>query len=290
MTDTHSDWRERTLALEDLEGPDREAALAHLETCPECRSLREAILAREAQARPAGSLPPPSRWDALALDDLSRAGERRSLAALLEREAHRGRERPARRPAFHWWVPAAAAAAVIMAVMTTRTPPPSPIETPGPITSPATPPLSLPAEVHGLLIAPGPGLRGGVGSKWHTGDAFTIDFTLESRSPVIVVHLDPRGAASLLVPDSAGARAPVLGPGLVTLPPEGAGVRWTFEGEPGTETFLIATFAGPPDVAAVAAALSTIAPGDRAEALRAAYRALASAGARIEQAEAAVGR
>lgn len=285
MTDAHDHWRERVLALEDLEGPDREGTLAHLEACPECHSLRERLLAREALARPAGSLPPPARWDALALDDMSQAGERRSLAALLEREGLRGSERPARRPAWRWLVPAAAAAAVV-AVMMMRTPPPSPIAPP-PIV-PTAPVPSAPAApaVSGLTLVPGSSMRGGSDERWHTGDAFTLRFELASAAPVVVVHVDPRGRAELLVPDSASDAAPVLGPGPVVLPAESSAMRWTFEGEPGTESFLIASFAAPPDVAAIAAALPGTRAADRAARMREVIASLVAAGARLEQVDA----
>lgn len=290
MTDSHADWVERSLALEDLEGPDREATLVHLQACPECRSLREALLAREAQARPAGSLPPPERWDALALDDVSRAGERRSLAALLERERSLGSERPARRPALRWLVPAAAAAAIV-AVLWTRTPPPAP-PAPAPSGTPApAPPLAEPsARITGLTIAPGPGLRGGAEAGWRTGDAFTLRFTLERAASVVVVHVDPQGVAALLVPDSPAEPAPRLGPGEVTLPDPASGERWTFEGEPGAESFLIASFTRPPDVRALALSLPMEPAADREVRVRDVVRVLAGAGASVERADASHAR
>jgi len=282
MTD-HEAQRADVLALEDLAGPDREAALAHLEACPECRSLREALLAREALARPAGSLPPPARWDALVLDDMSQAGERRSLAALLQRQGSRGSERPARRPAWTWWVPAAAAAAIAVFVAV-RPQAPQPGAPPSVVAD--TPAPQPPAAISGLTLAPGADMRGGSSETWRTGDAFTLSFTLESAAPVIVVHVDPRGVAALLVPDSASDAAPLLGPGAVTLPP--AGVRWTFEGSPGDESFLVASFVTAPTVAPIAAALPTAAvAGEAREArVRAVIAALQAAGARVERTDA----
>lgn len=286
MTEPHDDQRANVLALEDLDGPDREVALAHLETCPECRSLREALLAREALARPAGSLPPPARWDALVIDDMSHAGERRSLAALLQREASRGSGRPARRPAWQWLVPAAAAAVItLLLVSRPRSPEPSPADTAAPRA--AAP--SAPVAVTGLMIAPGSGMRGGAGDTWRTGDAFTLRFALATSAPVVVVHVDPRGVAALLVPDSASDAAPVLGPGEVVLPPSDAALRWTFEGVTGTESFLIASFVGTPDVAALVAALPAGAVQDaqaRVARVREVVATLEAAGAHVERVDA----
>ncbi len=286
MTDPHVTMRERVLALEDLEGPDRETTLAHLQTCADCRSLREALLAREALARPAGSLPPPSRWDALALDDLSRAGERRSLAALLERGTSRGGVRPARRPARGWLLPAtaAAAAAVIVAVLLVRPPSHAPVDAP----PPAAPLLAAPEPPSpaALRVEPGPGARGRDArgdAAWRTGDAFRLRFELAEPAPVVVVHAGPDGAVSLLVPDSATAPAPRLGPGTVDLPTEASGMRWTFEGPPGTESFVVASFVRTPDVRAIAAALPPGAAADRAGRLRDVVAALERAGGRVER-------
>jgi hypothetical protein len=278
MTTDHREIEDLVLGFEELEDAERARALEHLATCADCRALREGLLRRERDARVIGALPGVGEQRApLAPEDRAQADA--SLAALLERAPAERPAAPAPAPAraatpappagpapatparvvplpsparrvnpwrhATWLVPAAAAAVVAVVVLTRTAAPPLPPE-------PDSPAIGAPTVVTRPLVpTPGAGptsvrlerysgVRGADGG-WHTGDAFELRFELPAAAYVLVWHVGPAGETALLYPPTGTARVPRFGAGEVTLPPVSSPERWVFEGEPGAETFVVAT-------------------------------------------------
>jgi hypothetical protein len=246
MNDGHDALRELVLGYEELDAESRATADAHLASCPACRAL----LARVQQVeRRAQSLSPPAGFDA-ANDDALGAADReaadRSLVALRAKlglpsstPAPAAAPRPARwswraisggrreRPRTPTWVHVLApvAAIVLVVAMIALWP------------RPAAPPTA----VHGLEIAPWSRVRAPRPQAWRTGDAFVLRFRLDRPAHVVVFHVGPDGRPALLHPADPRAEASRFPAGEVQLPDSAGGIEWRFEGDPGLETFLVAT-------------------------------------------------
>ncbi len=257
----HADWRDLILSYEDLEADERRRADEHLAACAECRALLDGVRAVETARGPEGALPPleDGEFFALSADEAAaEAASRGALRARLGLEAERRAERASARgvpagptreaPAAarplrervstlmrnlrpRVVVPLAAAAAVVLVFLLR-----------GPETGRG--------PIRELRLAPYSGTRGETdsggapgeaGRAWRTGDAFVLRFELVEPAYPIVFHVDPDGAVALLHP--ADPLAPVAAmPANVSLelPPAEQDVVWTFEGEPGIETFFVA--------------------------------------------------
>lgn len=289
MNADHRDMESLILGFEHLDEADTERALAHLAGCESCRLLRQGLLEREASARPAGALPEHARL----LRDADRDAADASLSALLDRALPARAAEPVaavapeprtlpepvvaeepppaprivpmpapRRRAWGvatWLVPAAAAAALAVTFLL-RPPAPkvsptptAPVPAPAPTPAPTDPASLLPAS--GLSLERDPGLRGPADSTgWRTGDAFVLRFWLRQSAHVAVWHVGPDGAAERIYPAPPADRAAPHAAGEIELPGVNDDQRWTFEGEPGTETFLVVT--APPGSASLAAVAS----------------------------------
>lgn len=215
----HDTWIERVLGYEELAPVPRAETDEHLLGCASCRALRARLLAGERAAFATPELPAPGAevLAGLAPDEL--AAERASREALLRRVP---RARPERRPwgAAHWaWTTVAAAAAVVLLVTTWPR-------------GPVAPPTGA--------IERDSGLRGEAPGAWRAGDAFRLHLALPRAGHVVVLHVDAAGGVSRLYPAPPAAASPRFEAGDVTLPPPGDDARWTFTGEPGGETFLVA--------------------------------------------------
>ncbi len=270
MTPSHEEWQELILAYEDLAPEERAQAGEHLAACATCRALLARLQEIERAPGPLGSLP-----------DLAGAAQRltpeeareaaASLAAMRQRlglSAHdaraagaalraRGWLRPleaalrplgtllSRRSAPRLLIPVAAAAALIVVAMRL-------LPQPGP-------------GVHDLQLIPAATLRGDERSAgresgasvtdgrnvatsgervWRTGESFFLRFTLARDGFPVVFHVDPAGRIALLHPEGPAAALVRVPGGMTTqLPPASSGDEWAFEGEPGSETFLVAVTA-----------------------------------------------
>jgi hypothetical protein len=139
-----------------------------------------------------------------------------------ERPAAGGAARPARAVNhWHWLAPAAAAVAIVtIAVLWPR---PAPRMT----------------RVVEVSLEPYSVARDRPTGGFRTGDAFVLRLRLDHPGTPVVIHVDPRGNAALLYPDPAGAAPPPFPAGEITLPPPGDDLRWSFEGDPGEESFLV---------------------------------------------------
>jgi len=232
MNDDHAALQELVLGYEHLEPAERLRADAHLAVCPSCRRTLEALQGVERRARLAGAFPDLPEWKDLpgSEDDLRSAD--RSLALLLQRlddSSPEARSAPRPRPRWlrpvAWAVPLAAAAVLLLLVQPQRraTPPLRAIE------------LVAPSSPRGGP-APGEGRR-----TWYTGERFVLRFTLEQPASPVVIHVDPAGAIELLYPERVDAPMAVLPASTeLQLPPASTGASWAFEGDPGTEVFLVA--------------------------------------------------
>jgi hypothetical protein len=252
MKPDHAAWRERVLGYEELEPGERVEVDAHLQTCPSCRELLNALQARESQARPEGrlSLEPAALMGQNATDE--HASAERLLQQLAAARGEIG-PRPVARagatstrlrsprppvPVWAWLAPAAAAAALAIVFWA----------------GPGRDRVRAP-RFGSLAIEHASTMRGSSDLGFRTGDAFSIRFELTAASRPIVVALDDSGAAEVLYPpgDSAARLFPA---GTVVLPDSAAAERWTFTGPPGRETFLAGSLRGATiDLAALRAEL-----------------------------------
>lgn len=291
MTTDHREWETLVMGFEHLDEADTERALAHLSECERCRTLRAGLLEREALARPQGALPEHARM----LREADRDAAAASLAELLDRACpapapvatavapapappdvaaeprvialppRPGRSRSGWRVAA-WLVPAAAAA-VFAVTFFVR--PPAPARPPA-HAAPDVPPTSAPPApappsaiapeqllpASGLTLERDPGLRGSDDPQaWHTGDAFVLRFWLRQSAHVSVWHVGPDGVVSRVYPDERRDRSVPHAVGEIELPPMDQEQRWTFEGESGTETFLVVT--APADAVPLSAVASS---------------------------------
>lgn len=242
-------WLDRVLSYEELTGEERADVDALLASRPEARRLLEAVQRAE-RAEPAGELPEAA---ALAAEDVAAA--RKSLEELLRKALPRPGKEPAPRPAgWRAWltprvlVPTAALAAAAWLAL------------------PGSPLRPLPV-LEGLAAVPGDATRGALPQatgprEWRRGDAFALRARLRQPSLVLLAHVDPRGRVQVLEP-ADGRAAPVQPAGTLAFP--AAAEEWTLDGEPGTETFLLAARADTTDAAAVrdaAAELARLRSGD----------------------------
>jgi hypothetical protein len=276
MRTEHGRLRDLVLTLEELDGDERREAEAHLAACGACRALLDGVRRAEDRARESGTLPDLANAATYRLDEADRQEAEASLRALHERlglerasatparvppKLHASREgrvfrlRP--RPA-HGAAALVAAAAVLIAVLTLWP-------------RPAGPPPSLLGDAR---IAPTSTLRGVQPSGWHTGDAFVLELDLALPASLVVFHVDPSGRITRLHPGGTGVEPERRPAGRVTLPTAETATEWRFEGETGAETFVIAAIARPDRAREALAAGDAVAPGTRAERLRALQAAL----------------
>ncbi len=242
MKSDHGRLRRLVLGCEDLDGPLRDEALAHLEGCPECRRLRDQVLAAEAVIRSVGRLPEAEP----AGDPAAEA----SLEALLGK-ASKSRFSPSR------VVPLALAAVLALVALAPLLGPSSPVRD-----LQAGSPLVLRGDPSGAAA-----LRHGV------------SFRLESPGHPVLVHVDGAGDARLVYPRQG--EVPALFPEgeLVFLPPPGTAADWRGNLAPGCETYVLAVTAAdaPPAAGSLASFLFSASSGPRRDAVDAARRRLEAA-------------
>ncbi len=289
MTLSHDQLRDLVLSFEELGPHERILAEAHLRDCAACSSLLERARQHERKGLLRGTLP--SLDESPALDSSQRREADASLLALREklnlgaepaasREA-RARERRATREGRAWredrppsvleilratflgsgrrrWALAAipVAAALVWALVVLR---------------PAT--RDSPAFLGAPKLVATSEMRGGGSEGFRTGEAFQIDLYLSRPAVVVVVHVDPRGVATLLHPSPAQPPDPSPA-GALRLPDPLSGIEWRFIGVPGRETFLIAASrSADPDLASLRAGIQGLPRGSQ-EASVAAARVL----------------
>lgn len=290
---THDQLERLILGYEALDAPDRERADAHLASCASCWELLAALQRAEQGARLTGSVPPLDDPRLAQLDPALRSEAEASLASLLVRAGGAGvadgraegaaqaspaglapprAPRPAagetasvrpgagrslRLPPRRRWaalfVPAAAA--VIAVLLWPR-------------------PAQEPALLPGARLVPGTSYRSQPSDGLRTGDAFALEFELTRPAPVALVHLDPEGRVSLLIPGDA-ALSERFPAGRHRVPSDSAAVEWRLEGSGGRETFLLAASDRElPSGDALRAALERLPAAPRAERVRAARELL----------------
>ncbi len=234
MTETHEEWQELVLAYEDLAPEERSRADEHLAACAACRALLSQLQAIERAPGPQGTLPPLEELEARRLSPEEARDAAASLAAVRQRLGLAGRAtEPARttgrsrRLAPRLLIPAAVAAAVVVVAVRLL-------------------PLQSGPGVHDFQLVPATALRGGAGPvqsgdrAWHTGEPFFLRFTLARDGCPVVFHVDPAGRVAVLYPEKPDDPLVDAQRGTtVQLPPASSDVEWTFEGEPGLETFLV---------------------------------------------------
>jgi len=219
------DWLDRILSYDDLSPEERREADILLREDAEARALLERVRTAESSPGPRGELPPLGEETVLGREEEEAASLRRLEERLRFRALGR-RVAPSRSPRrirtlIHYLVPAAAAAVMVLMLRSDeRTTPPA---------------LSgLEARRTGTLRG-----DGGDPAPLRTGDAFVLHCELERPSFVVLVHVDPAGALSILDPEAGVGPLRRHAPGSVTFPPEGE--EWFLEGRAGTETFLVAS-------------------------------------------------
>lgn len=76
----------------------------------------------------------------------------------------------------------------------------------------------------------------------HTGQAFALEFSLESNAYVVVYHVDPAGQVSRVYPGTiTDSLSPHRGGQGHQIPDPDSGEVWVLGSETGTETFLVAS-------------------------------------------------
>lgn len=269
MNGEHGTWEDLILGHEDLDGDERASADAHLAACPRCQRLLARVRDLESAPGPRGALPALEGTRRLRMGRADARQARASLAALRAR-LDLGRPAVSRRAirlAPRVLLPAALAAAALLLYLSRA----------------SDRHQVYPREV-ALVAFSGPrGTEGGADraeprTAWRTGESFRIRFELDRPSHPVVIHVDPAGRSELLHPDGPHSPIPLMPGGQpVSLPPAESAVEWTFEGEPGPETFLVSVSPdGRADLVAIlgeAAALQGAA-GPRAEVVRSLARLL----------------
>ncbi|MGD9546440.1 MAG: hypothetical protein AB7V45_02725 [Candidatus Krumholzibacteriia bacterium] len=232
MNSDHGRLRRLVLGCEDLEGSQREEALAHLAECPDCRRLREQVLAAEAVIRSVERLPEAEP----APDPAAKA----SLEALLG--AVSGSRFTATRV-----VPLALAAALALVAL-------------APLLGPSSPVRDL--QVGSPLV-----LRGDSGAAADLRHG--VSFRLNEAGYPVLIHVDGAGDARLLHPRQG--EAPALYPEgeLVFLPRPGAAGDWRENLAPGCETYVLAVIAAdePPEAQSLESFILKASPGPRRDAV-----------------------
>jgi len=232
MNSDHGRLRRLVLGCEDLDGPLRDEALAHLEECPDCRRLREQVLAAEAVIRSVDRLPEAEP----APDPAAKA----SLEALLG-TVPRSRFTPAR------VVPLALAAVLALVAL-------------APLLGPSSPVRDL--QVGSPLV-----LRGDSGAAADLRHG--VSFRLEKAGYPVLIHVDGAGDARLIHPRQG--EEPALYPAgePVFLPPPGVAADWRENLAPGCETYVLAVSAAdePPEAQSLESFIFKASPGPRRDAV-----------------------
>jgi hypothetical protein len=233
----HARLRQLILGIEELEGPDRAEAEAHLAACEVCAALLASLRRIEQGAATHGALP------ALEIPQAFESNEERaaatSLAALRDEiEGVRTRRRALPVPRASRALALrdflfgsrgrrvatallSAAAVILVLIVRPHAPPTDGV------------PLAA-VEVVRLST-----FRGPVDPGFHAGDAFGLEIELGEPAYPLVVHVDPEGGVGLLIPPEGGAWE--LAPrGQSRLPSEAGGIEWRLEGRTGSESFLVA--------------------------------------------------
>jgi len=226
----HAGIQRLVLVSEDLHGDERATADAHRNDCATCRTLLDQVRRIESGARLAGELP--TFDDRATASESDRAEARSSLKKLMKRPELAGPlpvveplAPPESSPLRRWLlvVPAAVVVAVVAIALWSRTATDSVLRAGTRVVHAGPTAASLPEQ-------------------FTTGDAFAIELELTHPSRVMVAHLPPGGAATMLVPDS-GELAPVLPAGRQRIARSG-NARWTFTGPPGRDAFVVVAFEG----------------------------------------------
>ncbi len=223
------DWLDKVLSYDDLSPEERAEVDAILEENDAARALLARVRAIEENPGPAGSLPE--------MDDAALAADDPEAAASLQRLQQRvrfdavgkkgrsdaaGREPSRVRSLIPYLLPVAIAAVLLLTLG-------SPLDE------------DLPGSLTGFTVQRSGATRGSAtdDSTWRTGDAFVLHCELDRPSFVVLVHVDPGGNVAILDPD--GGEGPVArhDAGSVQFP--SAGDEWFLEGNPGPETFLVAS-------------------------------------------------
>lgn len=241
MTHNHQSWVDLVLGFEDLDPEVRRKAEEHLVACGSCRELLERLRGIERATGPEGALPMPETGERPPFQVEQAEQAERSLRAL---RRHLGLE--PRRPTFgsifrrnipdaglfstrppgrRLLLPIAAGAALLLVLLFPWEERNRPLISELGIVAEGTP--------RGTGAPPG-------SAVWRTGDGFRIRLRLEKSAFPLLIHLDPAGRISLLHPEDLRGEVPLMPGGwVIELPPPESAVAWAFEGEPGTETFLL---------------------------------------------------
>ena len=224
------------LAFEELEGDERRQAEQISAADPEFRARMASLRQIEAVAR--RPIPIADRdgfWDAKLADPADDRACRRSLARTVadlaagRRPSESGRRSiwPVRRSRLLWPLAAALVVAVVLPLQSRRDFAMTDLS----IENLAT---ATDRSSHGLATA-------GSGSVLHDGDSFALGFELTHDAFVAVVHVDPLGRTAVVYPVAGAAPERLAGGQRQQIPGRNADEVWILGGEPGTETFLVAS-------------------------------------------------
>ena len=229
----HEEMERLILAYEELDGEEKRRADEILAERPDLRERLESLRNLESAAAASYPFDEEAFWAAGGLESAEVAAERRSLADLRESLGLTVK------PGGSFWkrgrtglsllIPVAAVLAFMVVMPLFR-------DDPSLIRDFSVQPVALDAG----------GTRSGTGTQFEpgvlrSGEAFALDFHLNEDAYVLVFHIDPRGAISLVHPASAsGTPVVTAGGGDIRFPNPESGEKWILGGQAGTETFVLA--------------------------------------------------
>ncbi|GJM45498.1 MAG: hypothetical protein DHS20C21_23400 [Gemmatimonadota bacterium] len=214
-------WLDEVLSYDDLAPEERTTVDETLREHASARALLATVRQIEANPGPLGELPEgvDGAPDTEAAASLKRLEERVRFEAMGRADDRRATRRIS--APFHYLLPAAAAALLLLTLG-------SPIQDspPGPVSR---------VEVRHTELVRGSAPE----SEWRTGDGFVLQIQLERPAFVVLVHVDPQGKLSILDPEDGVGPARQHDAGSVQFP--SADDEWFLDGNPGTETLLVAS-------------------------------------------------
>ena len=272
---TYPDWWSRALEYEDLPAEDRREIDGWLAERQDLLEILTRLRAIESGGGPRGSFPDlaslqvPQELRAEADASLRmlrrRIAERRAVAETVPGPAAAGEEGPSwmdRLRAFlspPVLVPVGAVAVILLVMQLSQR---------GPAGSAVGELMAHPAsQTRGVDSSED---RNRAGDRtWKTGDAFFLQCSIERPVVPVLFHVDPQGVVTLLHPEDP-ADLPAVFPGgrPLEFPAAAGDEEWVLEGDPGVETFLLATSPEAPDLGALMRRVDRIGPGSRERVVR----------------------